>query len=160
MSFSPMSPIMEDILSDSNSIVTSDEALSPILQPQRKYKTKPTTQLFLDVSSSAAYNSSSSGGSSVKSFNAISNKIDDNINGEIRQKENSVDDFLIGLMNRSNSVSSSDNKYLSDFRGGKKNLIYNEPESDIFSEHEVVNHKEEDIGMYVLDSLFIIIFFF
>jgi hypothetical protein len=150
----PMSPtIMEDLLSDSNSILTSDESLSPTLQPQRKYsalyKAKPTTQLSLGVSSSTAY-SSSSADSSVKSFNAISNKIDDNINGETRLKEGSVDDLLIGLMNRSNSVASND-KYLSAFRSGKgfinspKRTIYSEPEN-IGSECEVAG----SIGMYVL----------
>lgn len=145
---SPMSPIMEDLLSDSNSILTSDESLSPTLQPQRKYKAKPTTQLSLDVSSTAC--SSSSADSSVKSFNAISSKIEDNINGETRSKEGSVDDLLIGLMNRSNSVTSND-KYLSAFRGGKgfinsqKRTIYSEPEN-IGSECEVA----ESVGMYVL----------
>lgn len=144
---SPMSPIMEDLLSDSNSILTSDESLSPTLQP-RKYKAKPTTQLSLEVSSTAC--SSSSADSSVKSFNAISSKIEDNINGETRSKEGSVDDLLIGLMNRSNSVTSND-KYLSAFRSSKgfinsqKRTIYSEPEN-IGSECEVAG----SVGMYVL----------
>ncbi|CAG8631021.1 8386_t:CDS:10 [Acaulospora morrowiae] len=124
---SPRSPIVEDFLSDSNSILTSDEPLSPTLQPQRKYtllKAKPTTQLSLGISSPSAY--SSSEGSSVKSFNAISNKIESVINGgETSSKEGTVDDFLLGLMNRSTSTSLNDlptNKHFSGFSNGKSQL--------------------------------------
>ncbi|GBC12771.1 vacuolar fusion protein MON1 homolog A-like [Rhizophagus irregularis DAOM 181602=DAOM 197198] len=150
---SPMSPIMEDLLSDSNSILTSDESLSPTLQP-RKYKAKPTTQLSLEVSSTAC--SSSSADSSVKSFNAISSKIEDNINGETRSKEGSVDDLLIGLMNRSNSVTSND-KYLSAFRSSKgfinsqKRTIYSEPEN-IGSECEVAGSVDSDSSIEWIGS--------
>ncbi|CAG8483368.1 4579_t:CDS:10 [Dentiscutata heterogama] len=103
-----MSPIMEEILSDSNSILTSDEPLSPTLQPQRRLKARPTTQLSFD-----AYSSSSSG-SSIKSFNTTSNKVDTGA------------DFLLGLISKSNSATSSERSKNSPFhnvKSGKRPLI-------------------------------------
>ncbi|CAG8531353.1 12886_t:CDS:10 [Cetraspora pellucida] len=94
---SQMSPIMEEILSDSNSVLTSDEPLSPTIQPQRRLKARPTTQLSFD-----AYSSSSSG-SSIKSFNAASNKVDTGA------------DFLLGIISRSNPVTSSERSTISPF---------------------------------------------
>ncbi|CAG8487370.1 10073_t:CDS:10 [Funneliformis caledonium] len=143
---SPMSPIMEDVLSDSNSVITSDEPLSPTLQPQRKYsvyKAKPTTQLSLSVPSTKAY-SSSSAGSSVKSFNAISNLLDSSINGENRSKESYVDDYLTKIMNRSNSASSTDNEYLTFCKGfidNKKRNFSSEPESDMSLDFDARNES-------------------
>ncbi len=149
---SPMSPIVEDIPSDSNSVLTSEEPFSPTLQPQRKYsalKAKPTTQLSLNVSSPTAY-SSSSAGSSVKSFN-----VESSINGENRSKEGSVDDFLIGLMNRSNSVFGNGTGF------NKKRNFTNELESDMILDYEMGNDKES-IGthfIFFLKKKYIYIYF-
>ncbi|CAI2178026.1 1425_t:CDS:10 [Funneliformis geosporum] len=154
---SPMSPIMEDILSDSNSVITSDEPYSPTLQPQRKfgvYKTKPTTQLSLSVPSTKAY-SSSSAGSSVKSFNAISNLLDSSINGESRPKESSVDDYLLEIMNRSNSAPSTDNEYLTFCKGfvdKQKRNFTSEPESDMSLDFDARHEIDSDSSIEWIDS--------
>ncbi|CAG8532601.1 5174_t:CDS:2, partial [Racocetra persica] len=123
---SQMSPIMEEILSDSNSVLTSDEPLSPTLQPQRRLKAKPTTQLSFDISSSAY--SSSSSGSSIKSFNAVSNKVDTGA------------DFLLGLISRSNPATSSERSTISPFhtvKNGKR------PYSSISLPKEDPSEEEE-----------------
>ncbi|CAG8583240.1 1631_t:CDS:10 [Diversispora eburnea] len=148
---SPMSPIVEDFLSDSNSTLTSDEPLSPTLQPQRKYsllKAKPTTQLTLDISSPTTY-SSSSAGSSVKSFNAISNKIEIGVCGEVRPKEGSVDDILLGLMNRSNSNELHINKFLSTFGNAQRKEIDsdNETESEGEGIEQADSYIDSDISL-------------
>ncbi|CAG8553382.1 9388_t:CDS:10, partial [Ambispora gerdemannii] len=97
MSLEPIPPVVEDFFSDSNaSIITSDDPTSPALKPQGK--SKATTHLSIEHSLITAY-SSSSGGSSIKSVNAISNTIEIGSS----TKEMGVDDLLIGLINRANS---------------------------------------------------------
>ncbi|RIB26041.1 trafficking protein Mon1-domain-containing protein [Gigaspora rosea] len=119
-----MSPIMEEILSDSNSILTSDEPLSPTLQPQRRLKSRPTTQISFD-----AYSSSSSG-SSIKSFNTTPNKVDTGA------------DYLLGLISKSNSNSatSSERTKISPFHNVK---IGKRPHSKIMLTKEASSEEEE-----------------
>ncbi|CAG8624128.1 27123_t:CDS:10 [Dentiscutata erythropus] len=120
-----MSPIMEEILSDSNSILTSDEPLSPTLQPQQRLKARPTTQLSFD-----AYSSSSSG-SSIRSFNTTSNKVDTGA------------DFLLGLISKSNSATSSERSKISPFhnvKSGKRPLIKLTKEAS--SEEEEIDQQD------------------
>lgn len=119
-----MSPIMEEILSDSNSILTSDEPLSPTLQPQRRLKARPTTQISFD-----AYSSSSSG-SSIKSFNTTPNKVDTGA------------DYLLGLISKSNSNSatSSERTKISPFHNVK---IGKRRHSNIMLTKEASSEEEE-----------------
>ncbi|CAH1756474.1 11780_t:CDS:2 [Entrophospora sp. SA101] len=108
---------------------------SPKIQPQfTTLKTKPTTHLVLEVSSPAAARRNSSAAVSIKSFNS-----------DIRIKENTaVDDYLMGLMNRSASNSSNEqpsNNYLpafggtrNMFNGHKRKASHSEQDSDLYSE--------------------------
>ncbi|CAG8520654.1 44309_t:CDS:10 [Gigaspora margarita] len=115
---------MEEILSDSNSILTSDEPLSPTLQPQRRLKARPTTQISFD-----AYSSSSSG-SSIKSFNTTPNKVDTGA------------DYLLGLISKSNSNSatSSERTKISPFHNVK---IGKRRHSNIMLTKEASSEEEE-----------------
>ncbi|KAG9284849.1 hypothetical protein G9A89_003772 [Geosiphon pyriformis] len=153
---SPISPIIEDFFSDSNtSVVISENQISPTLKPRAtisSLKSKPTTQLSLDHSSIPAY-SPSSAGSSVKSFNAISNKIE--LGGVGGTKEVGVDGLLIGLMNRSNSSMSNNSEQHSQrlyasagngkniLNGQKSPLLSGHFDHDIISEGGMLDPIEE-----------------
>nr|CAG8439759.1 8008_t:CDS:10 [Entrophospora candida]CAG8441630.1 3599_t:CDS:10 [Entrophospora candida] len=118
---------------------------SPKIQPQfTTLKTKPTTHLVLEVSSPAAARRNSSAAASIKSFNS-----------DIRIKENTaVDDYLMGLMNRSASNSSNEqpsNNYLpafggtrNMFNGHKRKASHSEQDSDLYSELSEKSNTSSD----------------